>query len=467
MKPLFIFCILISQHQVFSSECDLIFDNKNPEHIIKQIEEILLMDIEKGLLCFNALKSFLIEAWDPKNSLNKNVQDTIVHTVYGNHHHSNLERIQYLMSLLLSHTKIEDVKPRMHSEITSRNKFPIFGTRVTLSQMNKTPIITTHPEQLENISSKMDIQKIQSQGQTPILWNPYPFLNIKKSPQTPSQDQSEKTDTVNLDPTTDEQAEPFVEEDSIWTETFHIEFPAIVLCRKTSDDTATLFLKTSKQYEYELTKFVEQNIDIEEIYIHVIEWMDSIRNQNGYNLQNTHSLFNFTSYSVQLSQIPDFIIDSMTIEQKEKFMTMMELIKKYMWMYNLYFEYRQCLPTAFREHLFLSYSTATPFQIKSDFNKSSEHHLNISVFYEFSAYTPSFVSPFKQSQPLHVFQQNTVNWNDFESNELRKKYEGRWGEKCKKNKEECNKIHESKWNTTLEFLKTFISKNRTYLNVSF
>lgn len=504
MKHLFILWILFSQWQVFSSECGLTFDNKNPDHIMNHVEEIYLMDMETGLLCFNELKTFLIEPWVSKNSTAKNIQD-IIDNIYGNDHQDNLERIEYLMSLLLNTSNIQDVKPSAHSEISSQQMFPI---RITLAQITQTPTITSSLAEAENIPSDLDtqIKQLQSQRQqTPMFWNPYFFfppadldrdLILQGSSRTPPQNQSAAIDTLNADSTTDQQPRQSFAEEYIWTETFQIEFPAIVVCRASTDDISRLLFKALKQYEYELTEFTDQNADMEQIYTDIMEWLDSIRNQNGYNLQNTHPIFDVTSYSVQLNQTPNFILNGMTAEQKEKFTDMMSLVRKYAWMYNLHFEYRKCLPTAFREHLLLSYSASTPLEMTLDPEKSTENHLDINIFYEFSAYTPPFASPFKQSYPLQVLQQNNVSWNDFESNELRSRYEVNWVEdkECeekKKNKEaeesteennnkkgkesieenteeeECKKIPESKWNTTLEFLETFISKNRTYLNVSF
>ncbi|MDE0150895.1 MAG: hypothetical protein OXK80_00140 [Bdellovibrionales bacterium] len=508
MKHLFILWILISQWQVFSSECDLTFDNKNPDHIINQIEEIYLMDIETGLLCFNELKTFLIEPWDDENSATKDIQN-IIDSIYGNDRRDNLERIEYLMSLLLNTSNAQDVKPNVHSEISSQQMSPI---RITLTQITQTPTITSNLIESENIPSDLDTQvkQLQSQRQqTPIFWNPYFFfpsagfdrnLLLQNSPRTPPRNQIETIDTLNVDSTTDQQPRQSFEEEYIWTETFQIEFPAIVLCRTSADDMSRLFFRTLKKYEDEIIEFTNQNLGMEQIYIDIMEWLDSIRNQNGYHLQNSHPIFDVTSYSVQLNQVPDFILDGMTTEQEEKFKDMMNFVRKYVWMYNLHFEYRKCLPTAFREHLLLSYSVPAPLEMGEDPEKPVEDYLDINLFYEFSTYTSPFASAFKQNYPLYVLQQNNVSWNDFESNELRNRYEANWvkNKKCeeeKKNKEdeestaennneedkesieeneneenieeECKKIPESKWKIIPEFLETFISKNRTYLNVSF
>ena len=486
MKQLFMLWILIfTQWQVFSSDCNLTFDNQTPSYVMSQIEEIYLMDMETGLVCLHELKAFLIEPSPHVDDITQNIQN-ILHDLYGNNHQENLERMQYLMSALLNNQDgIQNIKTRMHPEISSQQMFPI---RTTPTQITLTPSITSKPVLPGDKSPHLDkeIEQLQAQQKTSTLWNPFFFLLpplperdiILQRPSHTSENQ-EIIDTLNVDSSDAQQPRPSFAEEYVWTETLQIEFPAIIVCKQPADEMSNLFFTTLKKYEAELVEFTDNHIDMETVYMDIMEWLDSIRNQNGNNLQNTHPVFEIITYSTQLNQIPDFIMNGMTPEQKENFDHMMNLVKKYSWMYNLRFEYRACLPTAFRERLLFSYSVPVPLEITLDSQTLSEDHLDIrlsdiNIFYELSAYTSSFVSPFKQSYPLRVFRQNNVSWNDFTSNELRNRYEANWVEdkKCKedkanKEKEECGKIPESYWNTTLEFLKNFISKNRMYLNVSF
>ena len=60
MKFLFILCIFI-QWNAFGSDCNLIFDSKEPSRILEHTKAIDQMDADKAVLCFNELKSFLIE----------------------------------------------------------------------------------------------------------------------------------------------------------------------------------------------------------------------------------------------------------------------------------------------------------------------------------------------------------------------------------------------------------------------
>lgn len=460
MKSLLTLWVLIFiQWQAFSFDCNLTFNNKTPSHIMSQMEEIYLMNMETGLVCFHELKNFLIEPI-PVESKTENIKD-ILDNIYGNNHQENMERIQYLMSLLMENTgNIQKIAPRMHPEVSSQQMFPM---RTTVTQITQTPSITGKPVLPDDRLSDLDkqVKQLQPQQQMPMLWNPYFFLPLtpserdlisQRSFHTPEA-QGIKIDTLNVDSTMNQKPKQSFEEEYVWTETFHIEFPAISVCKKPADEMSKLFQTTFKNYQVAIVEFTDSHTDMELIYVDIMEWLDSIRNQNGYNLQNTHPFFDVTAFSAQLNQIPDFIMDGMTPEQKENFNHMMDLIRKYIWMYNLYFEYRKCLPTLFREHLLFSYSVPVPLEITPDSQRLSEDNLDISLsdinfLYEFSAYTAPFVSPFKQNYPLRLFRQNNVSWNDFTSNDLRSRYE-------------------PEWQNTLEFLKYFISRNRMHLDVSF
>ena len=138
----------------------------------------------------------------------------------------------------------------------------------------------------------------------------------------------------------------------------------------------------------------------------------------------------------------------MTDEQKEKLLRIINLSRKYSWMYNLHFEYRKCLPKVFREHLLVSYSAPAPLLAETP-NPASQNEKpsDIDLLYEFSIHTPPFASSFKQSYPLRIFRQSYADWDDFTSNDLKNRYEPEGSE-------------------TLQFLKQFILQNRTYLDVS-
>ena len=149
-----------------------------------------------------------------------------------------------------------------------------------------------------------------------------------------------------------------------------------------------------------------------------------------------------------MRQIPDFILNSMTLEQKESFTHIMNLIRKYTWMKNLYFEYRKCLPQIFREHIWISYTAPAPFNEENPKNRVQQALPNIDISYELSSYTPHYLSSLKQSTPLRTLQESSVPWNNFNSNNIKNNYE-------------------SEWSNTLQFLQHFISQKREYLHVSF
>jgi len=466
MKRLFTLWVLIFiRWQAFSSDCNLTFEDKTPSHIISQMEEIYLMDMEIGLVCFNELKNFLIEPIQVESeNVESEIKDIINGIKYRHKHRENIIRAQHLMSSLMDILKDnQDISsPPIHPEIPSKHMYPI---RITLTQITQKISITGKPVLPDDKLSYLDrqIERLQPRRQQIQQLNSYFFLPMFipiPSERTPilqgsfhTSETQEIANILNIDSTTDQKPKQSFKEEYIWTETFQVEFPSVLLCKKHKDERSKLFYTTFKNYEAAIAEFTDSHTDIKLLYINIMEWLDSIRNQNGYNLQDTRFVFNFIAFSTQLNQIPDFITSSMTPEQTENFNHMVDLIRRYMWMYNLYFEYRKCLPVVFREHLLFSYSVPVPLEITPDSRRLSGENLNISLsdinlLYEFSAYTAPFVSSAKQSYPLHLFRQKNVSWNDFISNNNRSRYE-------------------PNWQNIIEFLKHWISTKRMHLNVSF
>ena len=454
MKYFFIWALTAVQWNVFGSDCGFTFDSKDPSHILEYITAIGLMPDEKAVLCFYELKSFLIDTEPQTHILDNNKQ--IIEFAYENHRQENLERIQYLMPLVLeSQNDTQKIKPQLHPEISRDNTFPI---NITLTQINQTNFIAGKPVFSETPSDlERQVEKLQPQQQNPMLWNPYlrlPWMLpqrdsfLDKLAQEPTQNTEQTASHVHSNK---EEGYRLYQSDSqkyIWTENIHIEFPTIILCRKPSDELSQAFLSTFKNYEKELVNFTNKHVEIRNIYVNTMEWLDSVKNQEGQNLPNAHPLFNFAVYNIQFNQIPDFILNSMTDEQKEKLAHIIKLSRKYSWMYNLHFEYRKCLPKVFREHLLISYSAPAPLLTDTSNSASQNDKLSdIDLLYEFSTHTPPFASSFKQSYPIRIFRQSYADWGDFTSNDLKNRYEPEWSE-------------------ILQFLRQFILQNRTYLDVS-
>lgn len=454
MKYFFIWALTALQWNVFSLDCGFNFDsNKDPSHVLKHITAIDQMPADKAVLCFNELKSLLIETEPQTNISDNNTQN--IDFAYENHRQENLERIQQLILLTNENqNKIQKITPPLHPEISGNNMFVIKTTLTQINQINfiaGKPVFSESPSDLER-----QVEKLQPQQQNPMLWNPYLRLPwtlpqrdnfLDKLAQEPTQNTEQAASRFHPN-----RKKENIQPDSqqyIWTENIHIEFPTIILCRKPADELSQSFFTAFKNYEKELVDFTNNHIEIRHIYINIMEWLDSIRNQEGQNLPNTHPLFNFAVYNIQFNQIPDFILNSMTDEQKEKLLRIINLSRKYSWMYNLHFEYRKCLPKVFREHLLVSYSAPAPLLAETP-NPASQNEKpsDIDLLYEFSIHTPPFASSFKQSYPLRIFRQSYADWDDFTSNDLKNRYEPEGSE-------------------TLQFLKQFILQNRTYLDVSF
>lgn len=456
MKRLLI--LLFIQWNAFGSDCGFSSDQKDPELILEQITAINLMDEKKAVLCFNELKSFLIETEPHTNAVNNNQQNIDISTAYENSRKENLERIQYLLSLTTENQEnTQKITPHLHAEISGKNMFPI---KITLTQINQTQFIAGKPIFSNQTPSDLDkqVEKLQPQQQTSMLWNPYlrlpwmlptrePFLGQMTQAPAPNEQ------TTEAFPPNGEKEQTLQwpnEHKHVWTENIHIEFPAIILCRKPADELSQAFFTAFKNDEKELINFTNNHTEIRQIYINIMEWLDSIRNQEGQNLPHTHPLFNFAVYHVQWNQIPDFILESITAEQKEKLTHLINLSKRYSWTYNLHFEYRKCLPKVFRENLLISYSAPAPLQTETSFGSSPQNEklFDIDLLYEFSVHTPPFASFLKKSYPIKIFRQSSTDWDDFTVNDMRNRYE-------------------PEWRKTLQFLRQFILQNRTYLDVSF
>ena len=368
-----------------------------------------------------------------------------------------MERIQYLMSLLTeNYNDAQEISPQLHKEISEDDMFPI---KITLTQINQTQFVTSVPVFSET-SSDLDkqVERLQPRQQTPMLWNPYlrlpwmlPQRDTFMAEPLQAPNPAEQTAQMdNPDGTIKQNPKKPDEQKYTWTENIHIEFPSIILCRKPSDELSQAFFTAIKNYEKELIDFTDNHIEIRRTYINIIDWLDSIKNQEGQNLQNAHPLFNFTVYNIQFNQIPDFILNSIDEEQKEKLIHIINLSRRYSWMNSLYFEYRKCLPTIFRENLLISYSAPIPLQMESPSRPSlqAEQLSDIDILYELSIHTSPFASSFKQSYPIKIFRQSYVDWNDFTLNDLKVRYEPEWSE-------------------ALQFLQQLILQNRTHLDVSF
>ena len=450
MKRLFILCIFI-QWSAFGSDCDLTFDNKEPSRILEQMQAIDLMDAEKALICFNDLKSFLIEAV-PDNINSTDVHTPTTDTVYDNPRQENLERIQYLMSLIIENqSDMQHITPQLHSEMKSENTFPI---KVTSTKINQIQSITNKPLLSDETFSDLDqhVTKIQPQRQMPMLWNPiFPWtlpqqnLFTDRSVHAPA-NTNQETEIVNPGTIVEQTHRKPVEQKQIWKETIHIEFPSIVICRQPADEISQELHKAFLHYASEISDFTDSHPDIVRIYVNIVEWKDSVRNQGVQSLQSSYSLFDFSSYSAHFSQIPDFITNNLTSEQKESLAQIINLSSKHFRMYNLHFEYRKCLPKVFQEYLLISYSAPTPSQ--ADTHSPPAPLSDIDLLYKLSVHTPLFASSVKQSYPLRMFRQSHIDWDDFSENDMRSRYE-------------------PEWDNTLQFLKNLILQNRNYLNVSF
>ncbi len=456
MKRLFILWVLtFTQWNAFSTNCDLTFDNKEPSHIVEQMEKIYSMDIEQGLLCFSTLKTSLLETstnTTQTSKANPMERQTLIDRFYGNYRQENLERIEYLMSLLVeSSNDVKNIKPDAHPILQDPDlsliKTPFF------THMNQTQAILSRsiPSDSELSTLEEQIKKLQPQSKFPMFLNPYLGLslpikdiNLENSSDIPENTEQNIT-TINIDSTPEENSK----QEQVWTETVHIEFPAIFVCTRPDNEMARTFSAASKVYENTLADFISSHADMDFIYTNIMEWIDLVNNQDGQNLQNSHPILDLTTYNMNVNQIPDFILNSMTVEQKESFTHTMNLARKYTWMQNLYFEYRKCFPQVFREHIWISYTAPVPFTTEENPNNTLQQTLSdIDILYEFSSYTAPFASSFKQSIPLRILQESNVHWNDFTSNDIRNRYE-------------------PKWNNTLQFLQHFISRNRKYLDVSF
>ena len=473
MKSLVILWILIfAQWHVFSTEteCDLNFDNKDPSHILAQMEAIYSMDMEKSQLCFSMLKSFLIETTNSASETNLNSNKNIINTFYTDHRQENLERIQYLMSLLLENPdELQTITPDAHPELQAKGGIRI---KSSFTHMNRIHSILSRPTPSDSEPSYLEKQiqqlqlELQQQSQAPIFWNPYlaqplqgiPIekqLNIAEEKALENTEQEIEIASVDLQPT--KKQKKTSDKEYIWVETFHIEFPSTTLCKKSFDEISTAIFTAFKTYENVLTDFINNHKDMDFIYTNIIEWLDSIHNQSEQTSQNRHPIAsNLTTYNMSIDQIPDFILNAMTSAQQESFTYMMNLVRKYTWMQNLYFEYRKCAPQIFQEQIWISYSAPAPFNVAVDPHNAlppnSTENTDISlsdinILYELSIQTPPFASSFKQSYPIRIFRQSNVNWNDFTENDIRKRYE-------------------PQWDNLLQFLQDFISRNRTYLDVS-
>lgn len=458
---LILYILLFTQWNAFSSDCDLTFENKDPDYILEQIEAIHLMDVETAFICFNALKFSIVDLSMSTNLPGGTQNNT--ETLYKNHRGENIDRIQYLMSLLSKDVgEIDAIKPDPHPILRSMED--MFLIRTTYAKINQTQSILNRSED-KSSNLKKQITKLQSQSPPPLLWNPLfnipiPNIVIDTKPNTVEEDKQE-TLILDSDPKTLQQSKNRSEQTPVWTETLHIEFPSTTACRKPGNEMTQALHKSINHYEREMADFADNHLDLESLYIQIMKWFDSINNQNGHNLQNSHPLLDWVTYTTQLNQVPEFLFNDMTPEQQESFTHMIDLIRRYSWALNLYFEYRRCIPTIFREHIFLSYTAPIPFTIETDSVRA--HLSDINILYEFSSHTPTFLSSFKQSYPLRILRQNNLSGRNFISNDLRNRYETNWVKEGRSNEA----VPVSKWNTTLNFLENFISRNRRYLNVSF
>ena len=448
-KYFFIWALTAVPWNVFSLDCGFTFENKEPSHILEHLTAIDLMPAEKAVLCFNELKYFLIDT-EPQIHISDNNKQSI-EFAYENPRQENLERIQQLIPLLIENqNKIQKITPPLHPEIEKHNMFTI---KTTLTHINQTNFITGRSVFSEMPSDlERQVEQLQPQQQNPMLWNPYlhiPWMLpqrenfLDKLTQKSAQNTEQAVDHFYPSKEEEHRLHQFGSQQYIWTENIHIEFPTLILCRKPSDELSQTFFSIFKNHETELVNFTNNHIEIREIYVNIMEWLDSVKNQEGQNLPNTHPLFNFAVYNIQWNQIPDFILNSMTDEQKENLAHIINLSRKYSWMYNLHFEYRKCLPKTFREHLLISYSTPSPLLTTdpSQHFPQAEKLSDIDLLYEFSIHTPPFASSFKKSYPIRIFRQSYADWDDFTSNDLTKRYE-------------------PEWNNTLQFLKQFILQNR-------
>ena len=457
MKYFFIWVLTAVQWNTFGSDCGFTFvdNNKDPSDILEHITAIHQMSAKKAVLCFNELKSVLIDTEPQTNISGSNKQS--IDFAYENHRQENMARIQHLMPLVIENqNEIQKMTPPLHPEIS---KYNMFGIQTTFTQMSQTNFIAGKPVFSETPSDlERQVEQLQPQKQNPMLWNPYLHLPwmlpqrdtfLDKLVQEPIQDTEQTAHSFQPIKEKDLRLYQSGNQQYFWTENIHIEFPSVILCRKPADELSQAFFTTFKDHAKELVDFTNKFMEIRNIYEHIMEWLDSVKNQEGQNLPNIHPLFNFAVYNIQWNQMPDFILNSMTDEQKEKLTHIINLSRKYSWMYNLHFEYRKCLPKVFREHLLISYSAPTPLQT-TDSSKpfpQIEKLSNIDILYEFSIHTPPFASSFKQSYPIRILQQSYAKGDDFTSNDLKNRYEPEWSE-------------------TLQFLRQFILKNRAYLDVS-
>ena len=449
MKLLLILCVL-TQWSAFGEDCPLTFDNKEPSHILEQMEQIYSMDIDQGLFCFNRLKTFLTEEFSsaPADFLTADAQNTRRLLPYRDDRQENMERIEYLMSLLLTNSNnTADITPQAHPALREKN---LFFVKTTLTHINQKRSLSSRPPQEEDeeySQTEKQIKQFQSQPQHSVFLNPYlgfapPLAEPPSKPPISSEDAEDSPPDITAVNLYDA-PEGTRSKEHLWTETIHIEFPSIVLCKQPMDSTAKIFAGALKIYENAVTDFANNNTDTDLLYTDTMKWIHLEKNQEGQSLQNSHSTFDTAVYNVNIHQIPDFILSGMTSEQRNSFTYMMNLVRKYIWMKNLYFEYRKCLPQIFREHIRLSYTAPTPFD-----KESFEVSPGVGISYELSSYTPPFASSFKQNTPLRSLQESHIQWDNFHSNNIRNKYE-------------------SEWISTLQFLQNFISQKRTYLNVSF
>ncbi len=427
MKPVLIFLCVLTQWGALGEDCGLTFDNKEPSHIVEQMEKIYSMNIEQGLLCFSMLKAFLNpppvrtpEADDLKNSRL---------LPYEHDRREDMERIEYLVSLLSKNLdNIADINPRVHPALYEEG---LFLVKAAFAHVRQTRSLSGRPlktDDKEHSQMEKQIKKFQTQPQRSIFVNPYlGFLapieesSLEQPPPASNEgiENSPPVDitAVNLYSTPEETDQ----KEYFWTETFHIEFPSIVVCVQPVDTAAKTFSSVLKIYENAVTDFADNSAHTDLLYTNIMKWLHLEKNQEGLNLQNSHPTFDLASYNMDISSIPEFVLNSMTLEQKDSLTHMMHLVRKYIWMKNLYFEYRKCLPQIFREHIWLSYTASAPLN-----EENAEAPPSVDVSYELASYTPHFSSSFKQNTPLRSLQESNIQWNNFHSNSARSKYESEW-----------------------------------------